>query len=149
MQGQFLPGSSPSRIQAYPQDEWHRRESKEADSPWFTQKANKAPDMGLALFTEASGTVSMGRRRRVLSRLGLRSPGKKVNSESLCAPGNQPEKREREKEKEKERKTQGDQALMKLSLQLYFQKELLYLELHISRSKRYKVMQSQLNITSV
>ena len=57
--------------------------------------------------------------------------------------------REREREKEKERKTQGDQALMKLSLQLYFQKELLYLELHISRSKRYKVMQSQLNITSV
>ena len=51
-----------------------------------------------------------------------------MNSESLCAPGNQPEKREREREKE--RKTRGDQALMKLGLQLYFQKELLYPELH-------------------
>ena len=39
-------------------------------------------------------------RCRAPSLLGLRSPGKKVNSESLCAPGNQPEK------KEKERKTQ-------------------------------------------
>ena len=37
----------------------YRRE-KEADIPWFTQKANKAPDTGLALFTEASGTLSMG-----------------------------------------------------------------------------------------
>ena len=29
---------------------------KEADIPRFTQKANKAPGMGLALFTEVSGT---------------------------------------------------------------------------------------------
>jgi len=28
--------------------------------PWFTQKANKAPGTGLALFMEASGTLSMG-----------------------------------------------------------------------------------------
>ena len=100
--------------------------------------------MGLALFTEASGTVSMGRRRRVLSRLGLRSPGKKVNSESLCATGNQPEKK-----RERERKDTETRALVKWDLQLYFQKELLYPELHISRSERRKVMQSQLNITSV
>ena len=33
---------------------------READIPWFTQKANKAPDMGLAQFTEASGALSMG-----------------------------------------------------------------------------------------
>ena len=43
---------------------WSRRyeskEEKEADIPWFTQKANKAPGMGLALFTEASGALSMG-----------------------------------------------------------------------------------------
>ena len=40
-----------------------RQESKgekEADIPWFMQKANKVPDTGLALFMEASGTLSMG-----------------------------------------------------------------------------------------
>ena len=36
---------------------------------------------------------------------GLRSPGRKVNSESLCAPGDQPEK-ERERKKERH----GDQS---------------------------------------
>ena len=76
-------------------DESKRRE-KEADIPWFIQKTNKAPDTGFALFTEASGALLMGRRCRVPSGEGLRSPGKKVNSESLCAPGDQPEKRERE-----------------------------------------------------
>ena len=43
------------------------------------------------------------------SREGLRSPGKKVNSESLCAPGDQPEK-EREGEREKEKERHGDQS---------------------------------------
>ena len=42
---------------------WGQREEskgeKEADIPWFTQKANKAPGTGLALFTEASGALSM------------------------------------------------------------------------------------------
>ena len=33
---------------------------KKTDIPWFMQKANKAPGMGLALFTEASGALSMG-----------------------------------------------------------------------------------------
>ena len=41
------------------------------------------------------------------SREGLRSPGRKVNSESLCAPGDQPEKKS-EGEREKER--HGDQS---------------------------------------
>ena len=46
------------------------------------------------------------------SREGLRSPGKKVNSESLCAPGDQPEK-ETEGERERKRKTDtGTRALM-------------------------------------
>ena len=31
----------------------------QADIPWFMQKANKAPGTGLALFIEASGTLSM------------------------------------------------------------------------------------------
>ena len=47
----------------------------------------------------------MGRRRREPSREGLRSLGWKVNSESLCTPGNQPE-REREREKARH----GDQS---------------------------------------
>ena len=59
--------------------------------------------MGLALFTEASGALSVGWRRRAPSRSGLRSPGKKVNSEGLCAPGIQPEKRERERERKIQR----------------------------------------------
>ena len=45
---------------------------------------------------------------------GLRSLGRKVNSESLCAPGDQPEK-EREGERERERKRKidaGTKALM-------------------------------------
>ena len=44
----------------------------------------------------------MGWKHRAVSREGLRSPSRKVNSESLCAPGDQPEKREREKERKKE-----------------------------------------------
>ena len=57
----------------------------------------------------------MERRRRVPSQLGLRSPGKKVNSENLCAPGNQPEKkgeRERKKERKREKDTET-RALVK------------------------------------
>ena len=45
------------------------------------------------------------------SRLGLRSPGKKVNSESLCAPGNQPEKAERESKREREKELHGETQL--------------------------------------
>ena len=41
---------------------------------------------------------------------GLRSPGRKVNSESLCTPGDQPEK-EREGEREK-KQDKGTKALM-------------------------------------
>ena len=35
-------------------------ERKRLDLPWFTQKANKAPDTELALFTEAAGALSVG-----------------------------------------------------------------------------------------
>ena len=62
--------------------------------------------MGLTLFKKASGALSMGRRHRAPSREGLRSPGRKVKSESLCTPVDQPEKemgREREKERQRER----------------------------------------------
>jgi len=54
-------------------------------------------------------------RCRAPSLLGLRSPGKKVNSESLCAPGNQPEKKDRERKKDTETR-----ALVKWDPQLYF-----------------------------
>ena len=87
----------------------------------------------------------MERRCRAPSLLGFRCPGKKVNSESLCAHGNLPEKK-----RERERKNvSGRLSLGEMGLQLYFQKGLLYPELHISRSERYKVMQNQLNIPSV
>ena len=69
------------------------------------QKANKAPDTGRALFTEASGALSMECRQRAPSREGLRSPGRKVNSESLCAPRDHPER-----EREREREIHGDQS---------------------------------------
>ena len=59
--------------------------------------------MGLALFTEASGALLVGWRHKVPSWSGLRSPGKKVNSESLCATGNQPEKKRRERERKTQR----------------------------------------------
>ena len=63
-----MPGSSPSRIQGYPQDDGiserervkSKGERKRLDLPWFTQKANKAPDMELALFTEATGALLVG-----------------------------------------------------------------------------------------
>ena len=97
-------------------------ERKRLDLPWFTQKANKAPGTELALFTEAAGALSVEWgcrmpsprwRRRAPSQSGLRSPGKKVNSESPCAPRSHPERRtEREKEKRKKRMTRGDQALV-------------------------------------
>ena len=84
---------------------------KERERGWYSlvyAESQQSPCMGLALFTKASGTLSMGWRRRAPSWEGLRSLGRKVNSESLCTPGDQPEKererrREREREREKER----------------------------------------------
>ena len=92
-------------------------ERKRLDLPWFTQKANKAPDSELALFTEAAGALSVGWghrtpsprwRRKAPSRTGLRSPGKKVNSESPCAPRTHPERRtERENERKGKKNETG------------------------------------------
>ena len=53
------------------------------------------------------------------------------------------------KERERDRMKRRDQALMKPGLQLYFQRELLYPELHIYRSERCRGRQSQFNIMSV
>ena len=61
---QYLLGSSPSRIQGYPQDDSigeriAKRREQRLDLPWLTQKANKAPGTELALFTEATGALSV------------------------------------------------------------------------------------------
>jgi len=61
----YIPGSRPSRIQGFPQedsvgDKESKEERKRLDLPWSTHKANKAPDMELALFTEAAGTPWWG-----------------------------------------------------------------------------------------
>ena len=96
-------------------------ERKRLDIPCFTQKANKAPHTELALFMEAAGTLSVGWgcrmpppwwRCRVPSWSGLRSPGKKVNSESPCAPRSHPERRtEREKEGKGKKERHGETKL--------------------------------------
>ena len=45
------------------------------------------------------------------SRDGLRSPGRKVSPEGLCAPGDQPEKeREGDRERKKDKERHGDQT---------------------------------------
>ena len=77
--------------------------------------------MELALLTEAAGALSVGWghrmpppwwRRRVPSWSGLRSPGKKVNSESPCAPRTHPERRtEREKEGKGKKERHGETKL--------------------------------------
>ena len=70
-------------------------------------KLIKSQDKRLALFTQATGTcLNSGECPTLgsLSRVGIRSPGRKVNTESLCVPRDQPEK-EREGEGEKERET--------------------------------------------
>ena len=41
-------------------EERYKGEKKRLDLPWFTQKANKVRDTGLALFTEATGALSVG-----------------------------------------------------------------------------------------
>ena len=60
----ILAGVSPSRIQGYPQDDSigeriAKRREQRLDLPWFTQKANRASDTELALFTEAAGALSV------------------------------------------------------------------------------------------
>ena len=117
--------------------------------------------MGLALFTEATGALLMERRHRAPSLRSvdaehlldwvLEAQAKKWTQRAPVPQGIilKEEEREKERKGKKERMTWGDQALMKPGLQLYFRKELLYPELHISRNERCRVIQSQLNIPSV
>ena len=62
-----------------------------------------------------------------------------MNSESLCAPGDQPEK-EKEKEKEKERKTQGPELGWSkgVLINMVWAYILSYKVLFLSKDKRLK-----------
>ena len=52
----------------------------------------------------------MGRRYRAASLEGLRSPGRKVNSEGLYAPGSQPEKKIKKETKKDTGEPSDDEA---------------------------------------
>ena len=103
-----------------PSGGWHwwigkvKGERKRLNLPWFTQKANKAPDMELALFTETAGALSVGWgcrtpspqwRRRVPSRSGLRSPGKTQRAPVFQVVTLKEAQREKKREKEKKNDT--------------------------------------------
>ena len=68
------------------------------------------------------------------SRVGLRSLGRKVNSEGSYAPGSQPEKKIKKETKK---------AMMRRGPKLYFPGELIYLELYIENNGKCRVMQGQ------
>ena len=75
--------------------------------------------------------------------MGLRSPGREMNTASPCAPRDQPEK-ESNREKERKRElTWGSQAMMRGGPKLYFSREFIYLKLYIENNGKYKVMQGQ------
>ena len=101
------------------------------------QKANTAParDLLCSHRPQAPSRIAEGAPPWVPSLVGLRSPGRKVNSEGPCAPGNQPEK-----EKERERKKDmGRPSFSEQGPSLYFQRELLYPELYIKQSEKCRV----------
>ena len=158
-----VPGSSLSRVQGYPQDgwywrmnewnEWMREERIEADIPWFTQKANKAPDKGLVLFTEAAGALSPEWRHRAPSsqnedterlfdRVLEAQAGKWMQRASVLQGLSLKKEREGEGEREREREKKkrmidtGWLSFGERSPQLNFQKELLYLDLYIEGNER-------------
>ena len=76
--------------------------------------------------------------------MGLRSPGREVNTVSPCAPGDQPEK-ESKGEKGKKKLTRGNQAFVETGPgpSLYFSGKLLYFGLHIVINVRNRVMQGR------
>ena len=75
--------------------------------------------------------------------MGLRSPGREVNTASPCAPRGQPEK-ESKREKERKRElTRGSQAMLRRGPKFYFSRGLIYIKLYIENNGKYKVMQGQ------
>ena len=96
-------------------NEWMREERIEADIPWFTQKANKVPRQGTCSVHGARRRppgLPREWRRRAPSPSGLRSPGRKVNAESLYVPRDQPEK-ESKREKERKKERHGETKLLR------------------------------------
>ena len=101
-----------------------REERIEANIPWFTQKGNKAPDKGLALFMEAAGALSPVWRCRAPSSQNedaeslldwvLEAEAGNWTQRTSVLQGISLKKREREREKRREREKQwltpGDQA---------------------------------------
>ena len=87
---------------------------KERERGWYSlvyAENQLSPCTGLALFTKASGALSMGWRCRAPSREGLRSPGRNSElREPLCSRG-WAWKRERGRERERKQDT-GTKALM-------------------------------------
>ena len=71
--------------------------------------------------------------------MGLRSPGRIVNSEGLYAPGSQPEKKIKKETKKDTGEPSNDEARPKL----HFPGKLIYLELYIENNGRCIVMQGQ------
>ena len=136
-----------------------KQEKKRLDLPWFTQKANKAPCTELALFMEAAGALSVGWgcrmpppwwRCRVPSWSGLRSPGKKVNSESPCALRIHHERRtEREKERKGKKNARGDQASVSEAYNFIFKRIFYTLTCTKREMKDAKSYRVSPNITSV
>ena len=113
-----MPGSSPSRIQGYPQHDGigeriAKQREQRFDLPWLMQKDNKAPGTEPTLFTEATGALLVGWghrttppwwRRRVPSLSGLRSPGKKSELREPLCPKESSWKKNRERKGEKNKK---------------------------------------------
>ena len=85
-------------------NEWMREERIEADIPWFTQKANKVPEKGLALFTEAAGTLLVSRGSEDAERLPvqvLEAQAGKWTQRASVLQGISLKKRGREREKKR------------------------------------------------
>ena len=83
---------------------------KERERGWYSlvyAESQLSPCTGLALFTKASGALSKGWRCRAPSWEGLRSLGRKVNTEDLCAPKYSLRERERKKERHRDQGSDG------------------------------------------
>ena len=147
---QCVPGSSPSTIQGYPQEKRCQQEKSKGEKkrlifPGLRRKPMKPLTRDLLCSQRPQAPSEWSEDAKCLLDWVLEALAKKVNSESLWAQVNLPEKK---REIERNNVT-GRPSLGETGLQLYFEKGLLYPELHISRSERYKVMQNQLNTPSV
>ena len=115
-----------------------KRREKEADSPWFTQKANKAPVQGLLCSWRPQAPSRWGEGTEHLLERVLEARARKWTQRASALQINLKTKREREGKNDTRRPSFGEQGL-----QLFFQKELLYLKLYIENNGRCRAMQGQ------